>query len=150
MSLRILGVDPGTRSTGICLLDGGREPWTETVKVESEADWHDMAVAVWSRLPLSSLHACGIEDWQFRAPTVSRGVVKHGHVVGKIIGYLVARLEDVEVPALLVPAHEAQRDQLRGRAAKAAGVPGANQHERSAYAVACWVQTTARAKARAL
>lgn len=144
--MKIVGLDPGLRETGACTIAGAHLELA-TIKTPDAGNWRRMGEQVvgWvkGQAGIYELTSIGIEDFQFRSPQVSRGMVKHSAEIGKLIGWLVAELERI-APVILVPAHEAQRNTLKGAAAKAAGIPGKNDHERSAHNVAAWLKGTAR------
>jgi hypothetical protein len=142
VSLLLLGIDPGLRNTGLCLLPAGQPEnahcWTirDAGTYSQTADTIAAAVQTLDTPP----HAIGIEDFQFRSPRISHGLVKHAAEMGKLIGRLSALIPD----AVWVPAHESKALQPEGKPAQRLGIPGRNDHERSAYYVALWLAGTLR------
>lgn len=141
--MKLVGIDPGLRHTGLCVMWGAAIE-CDHISLAPGAPWQRMADLVASFTLREMADVVGIEDFQFRSPKVSHGLVKHAADMGKLIGWLVAALESPATTVVLVPAHEAQVNQPKGRTARAAGIPGRNDHERSAYNVAAWVHGSMR------
>lgn len=146
--MTLLGIDPGLRHSGLCLLHGS-DISTHHISIETAQSWRRMAelVVAWVSSYPAQIDAIGLEDFVFRAPKVSHGLVKHASEIGKLVGFLVCALEDT-APVVLVPPSEAQRNTLKGKAAKAAGIPGVNDHERSAFYIASWLKGSMRMAGR--
>jgi hypothetical protein len=144
--VKILGIDPGLSHTGLCLMNGVDITTTEIRLADGVEGWQRMGdlIVAWVDPEIHRIDVIGLEDFVFMAPKASHGIVKHAAQIGKLIGYLVAQLEARGADLVLVPASQAQRNQPKGKAAKAAGVPGRNDHERAAYNVANWVKGTMR------
>jgi hypothetical protein len=149
VSLRILGVDPGLRNTGMCLLELGHENDADCWTIRADG-WERMGRAVLTDIgkdgPAATRapHAIAIEDFVFRSPRISRGVVKHGAEMGKLLGFLWAVLSPGASPVTWVKPSDSKALQPEGRMAKAYGIPGRNDHERSAYYAALYVASTIR------
>lgn len=141
----ILGIDPGLTHSGICVMDGSSITTTEIRLADGAEGWQRMGDLVLAWIDGASRpDVIGLEDFVFMAPKASHGIVKHAAQIGKLIGYLVCALEQRGHTVVLVPASQAQRGQPKGKAARAAGVPGRNGHERAAHNVALWLKGTMR------
>lgn len=148
--MRLLAIDPGLTHTGLCCMDGSDISTTEIRLADGVSAWRRMGdlVVAWVD-GLERLDVIGLEDFVFRAPKASHGIVKHASEIGKLVGYLIARLDTPERPVVLVPASQAQAGQPKGKAAKAAGIPGRNEHERAAFYVGQWLKGSMRMSGRA-
>lgn len=147
--LYVLGADPGLKETGLALVRFGHEfeAETSTLKPASPGDMADLIAAV-CRDALSPSRAGGavdaicIEDFVFRAPRATHGLVKHSVAMGRLLGRLDVLTRGM--PVHWVNSADSKRDQLEGAAAKRAGIPGRNDHERSAVYAAWWLLGTLR------
>lgn len=148
--MKLVAIDPGLKWTGLCVMDGSDVQTSEIRLSDGETGWRRMAdlILAWveseQAQPDGGIDCIGLEDFVFMAPKASHGLVKHAAQMGKIIGYLVSGLEEAGQQVVLVPSSQAQRGQPKGKAAKAAGIPGRNDHERASYYVAIWLKGTMR------
>lgn len=144
--MNLLAIDPGLTHTGFCTFDGSDIRTSEVRLSDGVEGWRRMGdlVLAWIDRLERRPHAIGLEDYVFMSPKATHGLVKHSVQMGKLIGYLVALLEARGFTLVLVPASKAQRNQPKGKKAKAAGIPGRNDHERSAYFVGVWLKGSMR------
>lgn len=153
--LIILGIDPGLKTTGLCIYDASTREVRETVTVKVEASSNDAElIEMRSRIvtgifELIDRHGdpnvTTLEDFRFRSPRVSQGLVKHAVGMGKLVGWLEYALTTMPCGEIvLVNPSESKRDQPADSVARKMGLPGRNGHERSAYYAALWVAGTIR------
>lgn len=163
MSLTVLGIDPGLAETGLAVVTFGRELEAKTGKIWKTPDHatmareiadvcHDASIAgdalarrIGIRDLFPAVDAIAIEDFRWRPAKVDghRKII-NGLEMARMLGRLDVLLEDVTLPITWTVAKDTLRDQPFGKEATAFGIPGRNDHERSAFYQARWLLGTLR------
>lgn len=161
MSLTVLGVDPGLEHVALCRVTFGREleavPISLTIGDDAIAS--DVIVAeileelggavVGTELVASDREIAGvaIEDFVWRPAKVHNGrQITTGLAMARMLGRVEERLRPFRSlpPIHWVRPQDSLREQPFGARAKKLGIPGRNNHERSAFYQARWLLGTLR------
>lgn len=156
MSVYILGIDPGLRTTGIALVDiSGRVPRllaAASLRTPTGTPDHEarktltagllQCVSRWSQLRLAPITVVGIESygWQGKERSTNQNAFRLSTLVGQFegaLGYEVRTLTKRECNAAIGrPSTCSKADVKRGLHLVFQAVVGKNEHERDAILVA--------------
>lgn len=147
MSLTVLGVDPGLAHAAFAIVTFGREEEADLDYLsplgENAAD--EIATMIYELEDRGGIDAIAIEDYVWRPAKVhGHRQITNGLAMARMLGRLDVLLRDLSVPLHWVIAKDSLREQPFGAEAKRLGIPGRNDHERSAFYQARWLLGTLR------
>lgn len=144
--ITVLGVDPGLEHAGFCRVNFGDELAAVPRHIDGLGDRaaHRIAQEIREENDAGGLTAIAIEDYVWRPVKVTRGYAVHGMAMCRLLGRIEILLEDLTTPIHWVRAQDSLRDQPMGAKATAFGIPGTNDHQRSAFYQARWLIGTLR------